>query len=160
MTLTTEVRINWPVPAMKLLDHITEIAGGDPDSIARRVTVNGAYNRAGQGLMTLAGIRWMEQPETDVGEVDEPWPVPPALVVLHVDNPYGYGDDEHRGRWVQANRVLPAVVEWLDQQGVPRTSWWWEDETAGTYHPGTEPVSKLDSGDERETWQPAEVASR
>jgi hypothetical protein len=160
MTLTTEVRINWPVPAVKLLDHVTAMAGGDPATVARRVSDTSVYNHAGQGLRTLAGIRWMEQPETDLGEPDWPHPCPPALVVLSLDNPYGYGEDEHRGRWVQANDILPAVVEWLDEQGVPRDQWWWEDETAGTYHPGTIDVRYLDSTDERETWQPEQVASR
>jgi hypothetical protein len=172
MTLTTQVRINWPVPAVKLLDHVTLVAEGDPRTVERRShgpgdpywegsTFNhqrhGVRNRAGQGLMTLASIEWGEHPETDAGDDEYPIPVPPALVVLSIDNPYGFGHED-RGRWVQANRILPAVVEWLDGQGVPRDQWWWEDETAGTFHPGTTDVRFLDTKDEREVWTPSEIA--
>lgn len=170
MTLTTQVRINWPVPAVRLLDHVTVVAGGDPATVQRRVAAPGepyypggvsvarrhtVRNRAAQGLMTLAYVEWGEQPETNAGDEDEPWPVPPALVILSIDNPYGFGPDEDRGRWVQANRILPAVAEWLDDQGVPRDRWWWEDETAGTFHPGTSDVRLLDGPeDQREVWAP------
>lgn len=174
MTLTTQVRINWPVPAVKLLDHVTVVAGGDPATIARKrhrpgepyyegstliYEREGVRNQIGQGLKTLASIEWSEQQETDRGDEDYPEPCPPALVVLSIDNPYGFPPDESRGRWVQANLILPAVVEWLDDQGAPRDCWWWEDETAGTFHPGTTDVRFLDTADEREVWRPSEPAT-
>lgn len=161
MTLTTQVRINYPVPAEQLLDHVTRVAGGDPATVARRCHAPGdayewgggvhdefsIWNKAGQGLRTLAGVKWSEN-------VNEPgWPMPPALVVLSIDNPYGTALES--GRSVQANEILPAVVEWLDDHGVPRTAWWWEDETGGTYHPGTEDVAKLNTSEPREEWRPS-----
>lgn len=153
MTITTEVRIAWPVPAEQLLDHVTVVAGGDPKTVHRITTGSedgGPWiaNRAAQGLATLASVRWSEQLM-----VNGDYPNPPSLVVLSIDNPYGFGE-ENRGRWVQANMILPAVVEWLDDQGVPRDAWWWEDETAGTWHPGTVDVHFLDTDDERTEWEP------
>ena len=146
MTLTTEVRINYPVPAKALLDHVTRVAGGDPDTIVRGSEPGSMSNRAGQGLKTLAWVNWSEEPD----EGDPEWPCPPALVVLSIDNPYGFGGET--GRAVQANEILPRVVEWLDDRGVPRESWWWEDETAGTYHPGSVDVALLNADGDRETW--------
>ncbi len=156
MTITTEVRINWPVPAVALLDHVTRVAGGDPATVRRRVETVGtggtAMNVGGQGLRTLAWIRWAETPDTG----EESWLAPEAMVVLTLDNPYGFGPPQNTGRWVQANEILPAVVEWLDNRGVPRDRWWWEDETAGTFHPGTTLVQYLVTDDPRETWTPPE----
>lgn len=160
MTLTTQVRIDWPVAAVALLDHVTTVADGDPATVARRShapgdpswgdethTCHGVSNVAGQGLRTLASVRWGEN--QDVGYDD--WPQPPALVVLTIDNPYGFATET--GRNVQATKILPAVRDWLDGFGVPRDRWWWEDETAGTFHPGTTDVSALDDPTvERETW--------
>lgn len=168
MTLTTQVRINWPVPAVKLLDHVTTVAGGDPATVRREHRRTGepfyegstlvrtrelVRNCVGQGLKTLALVTWAEHPETDRGDDEYSIPVPPALVVLSIDNPYGFGHED-RGRWVQANLILPAVADWLDEQGVPRDAWWWDDETAGTFHPGTTDVRYLDTNDEREVWAP------
>lgn len=139
MTLDTEVRINWPVPFKELLDHVTRVAGGSPDAVVRCETQVSIYNGPGQGLKTLAGVRWSESPDDDYGD----YPAPPALVILDLNNPYGFGEPENTGRWVQANQILPQVVEWLDEQNVPRTAWCWQDETAGTWHPGTTPVRAL-----------------
>ena len=75
------------------------------------------------------------------------------VVILSIDNPYGFGDDENRGRWWQANKILPEVVAWLDERQVPRECWWWADETAGTFHPGTCDVRLLDSDEPREVWK-------
>jgi hypothetical protein len=153
MTLTTEVRIDWPVPAIRLLDHVTAVAGGDPATVARHVEDGHVWNRAGQGLRTLAGVRFSERPDYGYDDGEYRSPAPRALVILTLDNPYGYGV-ENTGRYVQANEILPAVVEWLDDHGVPRDRWWWEDETAGTYHPGTTSVRYLNTDDLREVWEP------
>lgn len=157
MTITTEVRILWPVPAVALLDHVTRVAGGDPATVARTAEPGYIWNHAGQGLMTLAWVHWSEKPHTGYepeDEDDDAWPEPPALVRLAIDNPYGRADGPS-GRQVQAHTILPAVVEWLDAQGVPRDAWWWQDESAGTYHPGTVDVRLLDDDTTpREAWQP------
>lgn len=160
MTITTDVRINYPVDAIGLLDHVTRVAGGDPATIKRKTIAAGeefygsadshhrTWNQAGQGLRTLASVAYSEHGVTTYdGEC------PPALVIIDVDNPYGFGPPENTGCWVQAYEILPAIVEWLDDQSVPRDAWWWEDESAGTWHPGTTPVQALyDSDIERETW--------
>lgn len=151
MTITTEVRINWPVPAVALLDHVTRAAGGDPINVLRNVEDRSGrhevWNRPMQGLRTWAWVRFAETPDSG----DDFLPRPKAMVVLSIDNPYG-GLRSPSGREIQANEILPAVVEWLDEQGVPRDRWWWEDETAGTFHPGTTPVQYLATDDPRETW--------
>lgn len=154
MTITTEVRINWPVPAIKLLDHVTRVAGGDPAKVRRNTDVNWCYNRPAQGLRTLAGVTWSERPMSVI-EFDDDYRAeyPPALVVLSIDNPYGYGPPENTGRWVQAFEILPKIVEWLDDQGVPRECWWWEDECAGEYYPGTVDVAQLWNGEDLDTWR-------
>lgn len=149
VTITTEVRVNWPVPAKRLLDHVTRTAGGDPATVRRREKSHSLSNHAGQGLRTLAGVRWSESPD----EGEEDWPAPPALVVLWIDNPYGEVRPPS-GRDVQAFEILPAVVAWLDEQGVPRDRWHWEDESAGTFHPGTCDVGLLATPGERSTWTP------
>lgn len=162
MTITTDVRINYPINAKGLLDHVTRFAGGDPATAVRtewRVgdpdwgdrihSTNGIRNHAGQGFITLADVNWSE-----CGLPSDPeWPSPPAVVCLSIDNPYGYGPPENTGHWLQAYEILPAVVAFLDQAGVPRTEWHWEDESNGTWHPGTTPVTALyDETIVRETW--------
>lgn len=144
MTITTEVRINWPVPAVALLDHVTRVAGGDPTAVRRRSTATSVANELGQGLRTLADVWFSELP--DNGDA------PPAHVILTIDNPYGFKSPT--GIEVQAREILPAVVEWLDAQGVPRDRWWWEDESRGTYHPGTCDVALLLSDEPRPMWLP------
>lgn len=71
MTLTTEVRIAWPVAAERLLDHVTTVAGGDPATVKQDRLAPGdpwypgstlladrheIRNRAGHGLLTLASV--------------------------------------------------------------------------------------------------------
>lgn len=156
MTLTTEVRINHPVNPIRLLDQVTVTAGGDPATVRRRVEHDHALNAAAQGLRTLAMVKWSEC--VDEGYDDEA-PAPPAVVILSIDNPYGRFDGRS-GREIQAFEILPAVAAWLDDEGVPRESWWWEDETAGTYHPGTFDVRHLADDEPRPTWEPAASPSR
>lgn len=162
MTLTTSVRINWPVPAVSLLDTVTTAAGGDPATVRRFIVAPGepcwsgsplladrhrVANLADQGLATLASVQWAEGPVFD--HEDQP----PALVVLTIDNPYGDGRGPTGGE-VQASRILPAVVDWLDRHGVPRDAWWWNRESWGTWHPGTVEVERLNDSGEIETWRP------
>jgi hypothetical protein len=161
MTLTTDVRINWPVAAERLLDHVTTVAGGDPKTIARGAVgyvdnAVGIRNLAGQGLRTLALVYWSEQQMTRETWLDGR-PEPPAVVVLSIDNPYGTAAES--GRSVHANEILPAVAEWLDAEGVPRTAWWWNDETADTWHPGTFDVRNLNTNEPRPVWT-HKIASR
>lgn len=146
MTLTTQVRINHPVPAGRLLDVVTVAAGGDPATVGRWTEVGEVANEPAQGLETWARVRWAEQP--DVGYED--YPMPPALVVLTLDNTWSW--EPPSAEAVQAG-ILEVVADWLDGQGVPRSSWWWwEDECAGTFHPGTTDVRLLAELGEREVW--------
>jgi hypothetical protein len=36
VTITTQVRINWPVAAERLLDELTILVGGDPKTVVRQ----------------------------------------------------------------------------------------------------------------------------
>jgi hypothetical protein len=46
-----------------------------------------------------------------------------------------------------------AVAAWLDAHGVARSEWWWEDESNGTWHPGTTDSARLWDDGPRETWR-------
>jgi hypothetical protein len=134
MTLTTRVRINWPVPAVALLDAVTLAANGDPATVERDEehpspiwNMSWVRNRPGQGLDAYIHVRWSEQP--DVG--DEEPTEPPALVVLTIDTPEPRRGRPFTGEQLLALQLLPAVRDWLDDNHVPRTAWWWEDERNG-----------------------------
>lgn len=154
MTLTTTVRINWPVPAQKLLDDMTVFCGGNLVAVKRSVLRAGEKhpfwkevierdeirNQIAQGLDSLLSVTWGEEPDTGYDDC----PMPPALVTLSMDNPYSssVGGYENAAL-VHAHHLLPQVVKWLDEQGVPRDAWWWEDEGWGTFYPGTVDVRLL-----------------
>lgn len=158
MSLTTEVRIHWPVSPTALLDHVTKVAGGDPATIERMDSLydwpgkgpdHELWNAPDQGLSTWAAVAWsIDGPVRN--DSDDERVHPPALLVLRLDN---VGPDQVQ---LQAEVLLPAVAEWLDAQGVPRDHWWWEDEGMGTWHPGTTDVRLLDSRERhlRQTWTP------
>lgn len=145
MRLTVRVRINWPVPAVKLLDTVTVAVGGDPRTVRRDEAypcpffgMNRVSNDPDQGLDAMAWVLWNEEP--DHGWPDEP--EPPALVMLVIDT---YGTLEPG--WVDVERlhrtnVLAVVRDWLDHQGVPRTAWWWSCEDLD-YFPATLDITSL-----------------
>src|SRR5262245_45697356 len=144
MTLTTHVRINWPVPAVALLDAATIAAGGDPTTVERDEehpspiwNMSWVRNRPSQGLDAFLHVRWSEKPD----QGDEEVPEPPALVVLTIDTPEAARGRPTTGRELIAFQILPAVRDWLDAHHVPRTAWWWDDEYQGTYHPATTDVT-------------------
>ena len=151
MTFTAHVRVNWPVPAVQLLDAATHAAGGDPATVERHEehpspiwNTSWVTNKPHQGLLAYLHVRWGEQP--DHGDAGHP--EPPALVILTIDTP-------ETAKAAIADAILPAVRDWLDDQGVPRTTWWWDDEKAGTRHPGATDVAAIaDPTLHRDTWNP------
>lgn len=147
MTLTTQVRINHPVSAEQLLDVVTVAAGGVPSEVVRWREPGEVGNLPAQCLATWARVRFSER--SDVGYDEQP--MPPALVVLSIDNTWASWPSAYE---LQVG-VLRSVVAWLDEVGVPRSSWWWEDECAGSFHPGSVDVGLLLEAGERETWAPA-----
>lgn len=154
MTFTTTIRINWPVPAVNLLDVATLAAGGDPPTVVRDEehpssiwNMSWVRNRPDQGLAAYLHVRWTEQ--LDKGFESEP--APPALVILTIDTPYvdSAGQTGHQA----AATILRPIQDWLDDHNVPRTSWWWEDEQKGSFHPGSTDVAALaDPALPRENW--------
>jgi hypothetical protein len=156
MTLTTEVRINWPVPAVRLLDVATMAAGGDPAAVERDEdhpspvwNMSWVRNRPDQGLAAYLHVRWTEQPDEGMADCPEP----PALVILVIDTPEGTRGRSRTGQQVTAEVIVPPVREWLDSLDVPRRCWWWEDELKGSFHPGSTDIAALcDPAHPRETW--------
>lgn len=159
MTLSTRVRINYPVAAVRLLDAVTVAAGGDPQTVRRSYSAASCVtNDYGQNLLARAGVQWWER--LDEGEAigftpngHLVWSEPPALVELSLDTSY-VGRKGQPGIMVHVYKILPAVVSWLDEEGVPRTSWWWEDDHHSTFHPGSVDVASLATDDPIETWSP------
>jgi hypothetical protein len=145
--LYVRVRVNWPVPAVALLDAVTVAVGGAPQTVQRDEAhpcpvfgMNRVSNDPDQGLDALAWVLWSEDPDQGVSP-DEP--EPPALVmVVMINTPGtldpGWQDVEH----LHNTNVLPTVRDWLDQQGVPRTAWWWCCEDL-RYFPGTVDIAAL-----------------
>lgn len=145
MTLTTAVRINWPVPYEKLLDHMTTVVGGDPKTAIRSKGDGYLRNQAGQGFNSSLWIDWWEDGivNTTCRYCDD-CSNPPAMVSLSFDNSYGSGSTgENNGRWFQAHVLLPELVKWLDTYQAPRDRWWFHNENYDVWHPGTEPVQNL-----------------
>lgn len=144
------VRINWPVPAVALLDAVTSAVGGDPATVRRDEAhpcdifgMHRVGNQPDQGLGALVWVLWAEEP--DRGWPDEP--DPPALVMLVVNTAgelHPLWDDLQR---LHETNVLPVVRDWLDDRRVPRTAWWWCCEDLG-YFPGTLDVAALTRPDD------------
>jgi hypothetical protein len=144
--VTLRVRINWPIPAVRLLDAVTFAVGGDPRTVRRTEAhpcdiygMDRISNEPDQDLAALAQVLWTEQP--DNGWPDEP--EPPALVILTASAP-GVLEPP---RWIDLRQlhdsgVLPVIRDWLDTHHVPRTSWWWSCEQLG-YFPGTIDIAAL-----------------
>jgi hypothetical protein len=129
-----------------LLDAVTVAVGGDPATVRRDEAhpceiygMNRVSNEPSQGLDALALVLWAEEP--DLGwPPDEP--EPPALVLLVIDTVgelHPLWDDLDA---LHKTNVLPLVRDWLDDEGVPRSAWWWCCEDLG-YFPGTLDVATL-----------------
>jgi hypothetical protein len=80
--VTVRVRVNWPIPAVRLLDAVTVAVGGDPRTVRRTEAhpcdiygMHRVSNEPDQGLTALAQVLWAEEP--DCGWPNEPEPPRP-----------------------------------------------------------------------------------
>lgn len=160
MTLTTTVRINWPVPAERLLKDMTIIAAKGTTWEGRESEVpthaseyrdrmpHNLSNQLGIGLNSLMWVEWGEMPNfgyMDEEDLEDNCPQPEACVIFSMDNPYACADMQLP--------IAEALWEWLNEQGVPRDRWYWNRESAGTWHPGTwNPAVWMMNDHDIDTW--------
>lgn len=150
MTVTTRVRISWPVMPISLLDVASFAAGATDWRDIRRS--GGRYdlsNDPGQNLLAWIGVRW----HMNGDRVSRNRPAPPAETELHMDSS---SNSTMSAEYIHGHLILPVVARWLELDRYRHLGdWWWEDEPAGTWHPSTTPVQALyDMSIPREVWTP------
>lgn len=129
MTLATTIRIEQPTDPRALLNFLTELVGGDPETALRYDMPGKIGNRVGQGFSAIVevsygldgpldleyldhesdfDIEWKTQHPDDLD--NQPFvPAPTAAVQVDLDTTYGYRDDLGRG-CVELHRDLAVAV--------------------------------------------------
>ena len=138
MTMTTTVRINAPINPTRILDLLTVLVGGDPETVKRVGPREYSWtpgimvlsNEVSQGLSALCDVHWHGDGPLPTVIEDDDTVDPGGLIEVSFDTPYGYRDEQGRDCGAWHTHLLNALREWLTTEGVEPTQAWWR---AGEY---------------------------
>ena len=150
MTMTTYLRTDAPVNPIALIDFLTVLCEGDPETCSRAVEATHARNGVGQGFAAWLAVDWNEGP-LDIEGHDRPWgydeeefvPAPKALVQAEFDTTYGYRDDFGRGCGQFHADLIEFATAWIRGQYPSANVWWTNGETCYNEWPTGDDTARL-----------------